>query len=156
MTPVDSAMNYLVDTNILVYAIDVDEPKRQATARNWLTHLIGQNVAMLSAQALSELANVCLNRLRPRWSSARVSEHIGQLSRAMTVFPITANVVLEALRGVDEHTMSYYDAQMWAVAHLNQIPYLLTEDMDSGAIIEGVMFVNPFTTGLQDGPPGEQ
>ena len=41
--------------------------------------------------------------------------------------------------------MAYYDAQMWAIARLHQIPNLLTEDMDSGAIIDGVMFLNPFS-----------
>jgi len=40
--------------------------------------------------------------------------------------------------------MSYWDAQIWASARLNQIPLILSEDFDAGAIIEGVRFVNPF------------
>ena len=137
-------MTFLIDTNVLVYAIDRGQPERQATCRRWLSNLIDQDAAALSTQALSELANVLLNRVRPSWDPGRVIEHVGQLSRTMTVLPITPNVVLESLRGVEEHKMSYYDAQMWAIAHLHQIPYLVTEDMDSGAVIDGVLFVNPF------------
>lgn len=138
-------MDFLVDTNVLVYALDGSQPDRQAGARSWLTHLIEHDAAALSTQALSELANVCLNRLSPRWPPQRVSEHLGQLARSMTVLPLTPNVVIEALRGVHQHEMSFYDAQMWAVAHLYQVPYLLTEDMDSVATLGGVMIVDPFT-----------
>lgn len=138
-------VQYLIDTNVLVYALDAGQPRRRAVARDGLTHLVERQSAALSAQALGELANVCLNRLRPGWPPQRVSEHLGQLTRALTVLPVTPQVVLEALRGVADHRMAYYDAQMWAIARLHQIPNLLTEDMDSGAIIDGVMFLNPFS-----------
>ncbi|HZJ09192.1 MAG TPA: hypothetical protein VFD39_05815 [Trueperaceae bacterium] len=62
----------------------------------------------------------------------------------MNVLPLTPAVVLEALRGVHYHHMSYYDAQMWAMARLHQVPYLLTEDMACGAMIDGVKIVDPF------------
>ncbi len=143
-------MYYLVDTNVLVYALDVGLPGRQARARAWLTRLIEQDAGVLSTQALNELANVCLNRLQPRWTPPMVSEHLGQLARAMTVFPLTPNVVIEALRGVEEYELSYYDAQMWALAHLHQVPYLLSEDMDSGAILGGVMILDPFSVAPPD------
>lgn len=37
------------------------------------------------------------------------------------------------------------DAQIWAAARLAGITIVLTEDFNSGAVIEGVRFVNPFT-----------
>lgn len=53
-------------------------------------------------------------------------------------------VVLEALRGVRDHGLSYYDAQVWATARLNQVPVIFSKDFDSGRVLEGVRFVNPF------------
>lgn len=138
-------MTYLVDTNVLVYALDTREPERQARALGWLRYLGEQDTGLLSTQALSELANVCLHRLRPRWTPQQIAEHIGDLSLAMEVLPITPAVVREALRGVQEHRMSFYDAQMWATARLNQVPCLLTQDMASDATIDGVMILDPFT-----------
>jgi hypothetical protein len=46
--------------------------------------------------------------------------------------------------GVCDHTLAYYDAQVWAVAKLPQIPAIFSEDFNSGASLEGVRFVNPF------------
>ena len=52
-------------------------------------------------------------------------------------------MVLEATRGVCEHRMSLWDAQIWAAAKLNQITIILSEDFGP-QIIEGVRVVNPF------------
>lgn len=145
-------MRYLVDTNVLVYALDANELARRARAIAWLTYVTELDIGVLSSQALSELANVCLHRLRPKWTPTQVSQHLSALSTAMEVLPLTAAVVNEALRGVKEHHMAYFDAQMWAQARLNQIPYLLTEDMDSGTAIDGVMIVDPFGVEPPDVP----
>ena len=62
------------------------------------------------------------------------------------IFPVhnlTPMIVLEALRGVRDHQISYYDAQIWASARLNQIPAIFSEDFNQG-VLEGVRFVNPF------------
>jgi predicted nucleic acid-binding protein len=42
------------------------------------------------------------------------------------------------------HSLSYWDALIWAVAKLNQVPYVLTEDQQHGLFLEGVRFANPF------------
>ncbi len=55
-------------------------------------------------------------------------------------------VVLEALRGVRDHQLSYYDAQVWATARLNQVPVIFSEDFKPNATLEGVRFVNPFAS----------
>jgi predicted nucleic acid-binding protein len=52
-------------------------------------------------------------------------------------------IVLEAARGVRDRSLSYYDAQIWATARLNQIPLVFSEDFTDGSVIEGVRFVNP-------------
>jgi predicted nucleic acid-binding protein len=52
-------------------------------------------------------------------------------------------VVLEALRGVREHLLSYYEAQIWAVARLGQVAVILSEDFNAGTVLDGVSFTNP-------------
>ena len=51
--------------------------------------------------------------------------------------------VMEALRAVREHRLSYYDALIWATARLNGVPFLLSEDGQDGRLIEGVRTLNP-------------
>jgi len=61
---------------------------------------------------------------------------------------ITPFVVLEAARGVRDYQFSYWDAQVWAVAKLNQIPVIYSEDFNVGAEIEGIRFLNPLADDL--------
>jgi predicted nucleic acid-binding protein len=51
-------------------------------------------------------------------------------------------------RGVRDHPMAYYDAQIRAVAKLNQVPVPLSEDFKSGGTLEGVHFLNLFDAGF--------
>ncbi len=55
-------------------------------------------------------------------------------------------VVLKALRGVRDHQLFYYDAQVWATARLNQVPVIFREDFSSNTTLEAVHFVNPFAS----------
>ena len=64
----------------------------------------------------------------------------------MPVFDLTPMIVLEALRGVRDHGLSYYDAQIWAAARLNQVPVVFSEDFNTDSVLDGVRFVNPFAT----------
>jgi len=71
---------------------------------------------------------------------------VDRLARAWPVLPLTAIIVLEATRGVHQHKLAYWDAQLWATARLNQIPVIFSEDFQSGGTIEGVKFINPLAS----------
>jgi predicted nucleic acid-binding protein len=64
--------------------------------------------------------------------------------RLWPVFDLTPFIVLDAARGVRDYQLSYYDAQIWACARLNQVAVVLSEDFSEGSFLEGVRFVNPF------------
>ena len=85
-----------------------------------------------------------MRKFRPPIKSAKIFEQLEMLEQSYAVFPLTAAVVLEAVRGTKTHRLSYYDAQIWATATLYQVPCVLSEDVNSGGVIEGVAFVNPF------------
>ena len=70
------------------------------------------------------------------------------LADALHVFDVTRLIVLEALRGVRQHRLSCYDAQVWATARLNQVPTIFTEDFQDGQRLDGVTFVNPLVAGF--------
>lgn len=137
-------VRYLIDANVLVYALDARKPERRERAKEVVrrTALVGD--AALPVQALSEFANVCLRKLQPPLAPEEVRIEVERLSMAFPVLPLTAPVVGEALRGVREHSFSYYDAQIWAAARLGQVPVILSEDFNPGAVVEGVRFSNPF------------
>jgi predicted nucleic acid-binding protein len=135
---------YLLDTNVLVYMHDGLDPAKQQRAIEVVAHLGRAGRASIPAQALAELSSVALRKLRPPLDPGRVYRIVEEIEAAFPILPLTPAVVLEALRGVRERGMSYYDAQIWAVAKLAQIPVVLSEDFATGSIVEGVTFLDPF------------
>lgn len=134
----------LLDTNLLIYAHDSNAPENQARAAALLDQLQHTGRGVLSVQCLAEFASVAMRRLRPPMTAAEAYLQVERLMRAYRVLDLTPTVVLEAVRGVREYRLAYYDAQLWAIARLNQIPIILSEDFNVGATLEGVRFVNPF------------
>ena len=140
----DGMDRLLVDTNVLVYAYDPRDRLKQDVASVLLRELVLSERAVVSAQCLSEFFAVSTRRLPEPLTSVEALEQVERLSRACRVLDVTAAVVLEACRGVATHALSLWDALIWAVAKLNQVPYLLTEDGQHGRYLEGVRFLNPF------------
>jgi predicted nucleic acid-binding protein len=136
---------FLVDTNVLVYAYDRSEPAKQATAINLLEHLTSVQSGVLSAQVMGEFFVTVTRKLAAPLTVDRALESLENYLASWTIVDTTSLVVLEAARGVRDHHFSYYDAQIWAAARLNQVPYILSEDFNP-ALIEGVQFINPFET----------
>jgi predicted nucleic acid-binding protein len=95
-------------------------------------------------QCLAEFASVSTRRLTPRLTGDEAVVQVEKWAQAFPVYPLTPEIVLAAVRGARDRRLSYYDAQLWATALLNQVPLIFSEDFASGASIEGVRLVNPF------------
>ena len=137
-------MPALIDTNLLVYFFDPADRIKQDKAREVLSELHLHQAGRLSVQCLAEFFNVTTRGSQPLMKPAMALQQVEYFQGLYPVFPLTVPIILEAGRGVRDHKLAYYDAQLWAAAHLNQLTLLLSEDFQSGRVIEGVRFVNPF------------
>lgn len=149
----------LIDTNILVYAHDPEDSGKQELAIHILRRLQSAGSGRLSTQILAEFFSAMSKLIRAgivQISPAGLAGQVESISRSFPVFPVTAIIVNEAVRGVLQHGFSYFDAQIWATARLNQVPSIYSEDFNP-SIIEGVRFINPFelssSSGIQAVPP---
>ncbi|MGI6609217.1 MAG: PIN domain-containing protein [Limnochordia bacterium] len=133
-----------VDTNVLVYAYDREWPAKQQISARLLDDLITSQQAVCSAQVLAEFFVVVTQKIPEPLSLEQALTTIDRLRQCVEVVPVTAAVVREAARAVVTYRMSFWDAQVWAVAHLNQIELILSEDLPGSASIEGVNYRNPF------------
>lgn len=134
----------LIDSNVLVYAFDPADRRKQQAALTLLDGLAAVQRGALSTQILGEFFRVTTEKLTRRLSRAAAQREVILLAAGWPVMPITSHVVLEAARGAVAHGMPYWDAQLWATARLNQLEVLLSEDFQDGRVIDGVRFVNPF------------
>lgn len=137
--------HYLIDTNLLLYLHDPGEEIKQSIARDVIERCGRNQDSVLSTQVLSEFCSSALRKENVKVGGDQIVSVVRSLTRSFPVIPITFPVVEEALRGALTYRLSYYDAQIWATAKLNQIPTILTEDLQSAKTLEGVTFIDPFT-----------
>jgi predicted nucleic acid-binding protein len=142
----------VIDTNLLVYRLDGRQPAKRRRAHEVLVELQRREVAALTAQVLGEFYRVVTNRLEPPVPAADALHLVGQLVQSFPIWPTDHRVVLEAARGVCDHQLSYWDAQIWASARLNGASLVLSEDFSDGCTMEGVTFRNPFADSFALGP----
>lgn len=136
-------MHYLLDTNILVYCFDQRNNEKRGRALELIERLGAAPKAALPAQVLAEFTSVALCKMTPPIPADRLYRQIELYEQTFPVIPLTSTIVMEAIRGVDGHGLSYYDAQLWATAKLAQIRVVLSEDFSTGSTLEGVTFWNP-------------
>jgi len=129
------------DTNVLVYAIADNEPRREQAEE-----LLASG-GMLSVQVLNEFTAVARRKLLMPW--AEVAEAVEAF---LTLCPDPLPSALEthtAARGIAEkHRYNIYDALVIAAALESGCGTLYSEDLQDGQVIEGRLTVrNPFAKG---------
>ena len=130
-----------LDTNILVYAIDLDAGKRHEQAIDIIEQVRCFD-CVLTLQALSEFFTVATRKQK-----MPIEETIAQINDWQEIFPTisaTPNSLSKATKAVQNHNLSFWDAMLWAAAHDAGVNLLLSEDFQNGRILEGVKFLNPF------------
>ena len=133
-----------VDTNVLVYAYDRSEPRKQVRALDVLDRLAMTATGVISSQVLSEFFVAVTRKIAAPLSVDEAYDSLANHLRSWRVLDLTGMILLEAARGVRDHRFSLWDAQIWAAARLSQTPVVLSEDFEAGSVVEGVRFVNPF------------
>jgi predicted nucleic acid-binding protein len=130
-----------IDSNVLLYAVDEADPKKQEAARNWRAELWKTRRGRVSFQVLSEFY---VNAVRKQ-PAAREEARAEVLDLVAWNPVVTDAALLE--RGwklQDRYRLSYWDALIVAAAQTASCRYLLTEDLQSGQRLDGIEVVNPF------------
>jgi predicted nucleic acid-binding protein len=130
-----------VDTNVLIYALDSANPQKQQAAKLWRDELWKSRRGRISFQVLQEFyANVAHR------SPAARQEAQAEVRTLLAWHPVTVNAeVLEQSWKVQErYRLSFWDSLIVAAAKAASCQYLLTEDLQAGQELDGVVVVNPF------------
>lgn len=142
-------VRFLIDTNLLVYQYDSSEPEKQRQALSVIRVLTIAGAAAISTQVMSEFFSIATRKITAPLSRESAYERLQSFHQGFWIIDITAPTVIEAARGVLAHQFNFWDALVWSTAKLNQIPIVLSEDFNTGAVIEGVRFLNPLGEAFQ-------
>ena len=133
-----------VDTNVLVYDRDERDPRKHSSARAWLTALWQRpGLGVVSGQVLSEFHWTVTRKLKPGLDERHARRYLRTLF-AWEVVPIDQAAISEAWSVQDRCGFSFWDALIVAAARIGRCRVLLTEDLQDGQDLDGLLVTNPF------------
>ena len=130
------------DTNVLVYATASISDVRVIRARDLIARAMRAASSVLLLQTLVEFSNVAIRKARIPIKDIRRA-----IDAWRAVLPVQATAdsdLSAALEAVKAHRLAFWDAMLWASAQRAGVRHLLTEDLQDGFALQGVMFINPF------------
>ena len=133
-----------VDTNILIYAHDIDSGLKHDTAVKVITDLWERANGILSNQVLQEFYIVVTRKI-PKPISLSEARAIIKNYLKWQIEENNSNSILRASEIQEKHNISFWDALIVTAAEQAGAAKILTEDMNSGQTIEGVLIENPFS-----------
>ena len=132
-----------VDTNILIYALDPQEPQKRTVSADLLRRTISNHTLTLSPQSLNETYRVLTQR--HRIMPVAEARSFVRLLAPWAIAPLDASITQRAWTVQDEAGLSWWDSLLIASALEAGCRLFVSEDMSDGAMIESLRIVNPFT-----------
>jgi len=129
------------DSNVLIYADDNGELKKQKIARSLIEKHFSVGAAVVSVQVLQEYFNIVTKKQKMDASVARVKVEL--LSKFVAHVTLPEDVLL-ATDIYRLHKLSFWDSMIVRSAKQAECKILFSEDMQNGQIIDGLQIVNPF------------
>jgi len=132
-----------VDTNILVYAHDLDAGKKHGLAKQVVTELWENRSGVLSTQVIQEFY-VTLTRKIP---APLKKSTVIRIIKSFLNWEIVINdapIILQACEIEETYNLSFWDALIVSAAYSRNVTTILTEDLNHGQRVEGILIVNPF------------
>ena len=131
-----------VDTNVLIYAHDVDASVKHEVAKNVLRELWSERSGALSMQVLQEFyVNVTRKIASP------LPKDMARLvvnSYAIWCIETTPAEITTAFRIEDESRIGFWDALIVASAAKCGAVRILSENLNARQVIAGIRIENPF------------
>jgi predicted nucleic acid-binding protein len=132
-----------VDTNVLVYAEDLDAGPKHQIARDLVLDLWAHGDGVLSAQVLEEFFVTVTRKIKhPMAGSAAL--RIVEEYLTWVVVAITGPLVVDAIRRAQASRLSFWDALVIQSAISADCEELLTEDLNPGQRMGRLRVSNPF------------
>lgn len=135
-----------VDSNVLIYAHDLDAGVKRERAVAKLRELWGSGTGRLSVQVLQEFYVNAIQKLATpiaRSTAREIVKTYGVWVRHAT----TVDTVTRATEICDLARISFWDALIVASAEDVAADEILSEDLNAGQSIVGIRIVNPLNAG---------
>ena len=131
-----------IDTNVLIYAHDVDAKAKHQIAKARLHELWSERTGVLSVQVLQEFYVNVTRKIQTPLS--RDLARVVVSSYAIWCTETTPTEISAAFRIEDESRIGFWDALIVSSAVKCGAARILSEDLNAGQRIAGILIENPF------------
>ena len=135
-----------IDTNVLVYAHDGQDPIKNEIAKATLAKLWDTDTGALSPQVLQEFYVQATRASRPDPLTHEQATRLVESFLRFPVLDITTDLMLAAAATCRRFGVSYWDAAILEAARSLGCDVVLSEDLSAGQDYAGVRVENPFRT----------
>lgn len=137
---------FFLDTNLLIYAIDSSDARKQAIAQTWLANAHESGEGVVSYQVVQEWFHVVLRKAAAPLSADEAGAIYRRLIEPLWRIQSSREVLDLALDLHGRHSISWWDALIVSAAIKGGCGRLLSEDLQHGRKFGNVEVVNPFLT----------
>ncbi len=135
------AARSFLDTNVLIYAVDLADRAKQDIALGLIAQHAKDRTGVISTQVLQEFYSAATGKLGVEPLQAR--QHLRDF-RVFDIVQLTPEVIEEGIDCCILHQLSFWDGLIVAAAVTATCSELLTEDLNDGQIIQDITVRNPF------------
>ncbi|MEW6169418.1 MAG: PIN domain-containing protein [Pseudomonadota bacterium] len=136
-----NADKVFVDTNILVYALDADQPAKRGVSLELIERLGTAGCMVLSTQVIQETYSAATRKLKiePRLVEKALNALFGH-----PVVTLDLALIQRGMRRHQDDQLAFYDALIVESALAAECSVLASEDFQSGRQFESLRVTNPF------------
>lgn len=133
-----------LDTNILVYAYDTSDRRKQRIARELLRKAVTRTGELvISSQVLGEFASTLLHKASPNVRPSRLLAVLDALS-PISLVELDGETVRRAVEATKAYGIHFYDGMIVAAAESAGCVRIWSEDLNPGQKYFDVSVENPF------------
>jgi predicted nucleic acid-binding protein len=129
------------DTNVLVYAQDLDAPHKRERSRQLMAEVAAVGCGVISTQVLQEYYVTATRKLGVAPLAAK---SVVQSFRMFEIVQLSPDLIEQAIDRSVLSQLSFWDALIVAASAASGCTTIYSEDLNVGQVIGGVKVVNPF------------
>ena len=130
-----------LDTNVLVYAQDLDAPHKRERSRQLITEMAASGRGVISIQVLQEYY---VTATRKMGVAPLAAKSVVQSFRMFEVVQLSPDLIEQAIDRSVLSQLSFWDALIVAASAASGCTTIYSDDLNAGQVIGGVKVVNPF------------
>ena len=135
-------MRVFLDTNVLVYAYDSSDSRKQRVAQDLVRRALAGDI-LVSTQVLAEFTATLLHKITPAARPEDVTAVLDAMGPIRVVQP-DGDIVRRAVEIRAEYGVHFYDGMIVAAAERGGCGRIWSEDLNSGQQYFGIVVENPF------------